>query len=400
MERPPYRLKAIDALRGLALLGVLIINLDTEFRVTFFEQFSPNYSTAADQLTRRAIGFLIEFKAITIFSMLFGVGLAIQAETLARRGSVPRLLTRRLLVLFAFGLVHMFLIFNGDILTEYALAGLIALPFVLCPPKITFSAAAAALIFFLILPALPLSLPFPNPEWMARHVIEARRAYGQGSFTDVFRFRIAEVQSIGVYLAFIFARTVSLILFGAWAWKGGLIGDRGAPATFPIGLGWIGLVVGLLLCWLDGAGLAAPLALPPVVAHIIDVFAPIVLAVSYSALAFRYLGHSSNILVVWAAAVGRMAFTNYIAQSLLLGLLFYGYGFGLMGRVGVVAGVGISATIFFGQMIFSRWWLRHHNYGPLEWLWRTGMYGTPQPWTKTVGEPPSEPNNSFTEPRS
>ena len=320
--------------------------------------------------------------------MLFGVGLAIQAETLARRGSVPRLLTRRLLVLLAFGLVHMFLLFNGDILTEYALAGLIALPFVLLPPKITLSAAAAALMLFLSLSALPVSLPFPNSEWMAQHVIEARRAYGQGSFTDVFRFRIAEVQSIGVYLAFIFARTISLILFGAWAWKSGLIGERGPPAKLHRTVGWLGLVVGLLLSWLDGAGLAAPLVLPPVVAHIIDLFAPIALAVSYSALALGYLANSSNIVVAWAAPVGRMAFTNYIAQSLLLGLLFYGYGFGLMGRIGVVAGVAISVTIFLGQMIFSRWWLRHHNYGPLEWLWRTGMYGTPQPWRKTVGDPP------------
>lgn len=187
VERTDGRIDAIDALRGLALLGVLVINLDTEFRVTFFEQFSPHYAPGADQLAREVIGLLVEFKAITIFSMLFGVGLAIQAETLGRRGSVPRLLVRRLLVLLAFGLVHLLLIWNGDILTEYAIAGLVGLPFILGPPKLTLVASLAALLLFLLLPSLPLPLPFPGPDWIARHVVEARHVYGHGSLMDVIR---------------------------------------------------------------------------------------------------------------------------------------------------------------------------------------------------------------------
>lgn len=382
MDRSGSRIEAIDALRGLALLGVLIINLDTEFRVTFFEQFSPHYATMADKIVRAMIGFLVEFKAITIFSMLFGVGLAIQAGTLVRRGSVPRLLTRRLLVLLAFGLIHLLLIWNGDILTEYAIAGLIALPFILGPPTVTFAASAAALLLFLALPSLPLPLPFPGPEWMAQHIHEARQAYGHGSLVEVLRFRVAETPSIGIYLLFIFPRTVGLILFGAWTWKSGLIHNSEAHAKMLGSVGWVGLLLGLLLCWLDGAGIPAPLALPPEIAHVIDVFAPIVLAIGYSALALRYFDRSLIRLVAWAAPVGRMAFTNYIAQSIILGLLFYGYGLGLLGQVSVVTGVGISIAIFAAQAVVSRWWLSRHFFGPLEWLWRTGMYGTRQAWSK------------------
>lgn len=382
MERSVSRIDAIDALRGLALLGVLIINLDTEFRVTFFEQFSPHYSTVADKLTRAVLGLLVEFKAITIFSMLFGVGLAIQAETLTRRGSVPRLLVRRLLLLLAFGLVHLLLIWNGDILTEYAIAGLAALPFILRPPKFALIASLVALLLFMLQPSLPLPLSFPGPDWIARHIVEARHVYGHGSLIDVLRFRVAEVPAIGVFLVFILPRTIGLILFGAWAWRSGVIRDIGAHAALIRNVGWAGLVAGLVLCWLDGEGIPAPLPLPPMMAHVIDVFAPIVLAIGYSALALRLYDRSLPGLVAFAAPVGRMAFTNYLTQSIILGVLFYGYGFGLLGRVSVVVGVAISAAIFAAQAVASRWWLRRHLFGPLEWLWRTGMYGRRQQWAK------------------
>ena len=382
MERSVDRIVPIDALRGLALLGVLIVNLDTEFRVTFYEQFSPYYTTVADRLIRAVIGFLVEFKAITIFSMLFGVGLAIQAETLVRRGSVMRLLVRRLLVLLAFGLVHLLLIWNGDILTEYAIAGLVALPFILGPPKLTLIASLAALLIFLLLPSFPLPLAFPSPNWIARHIAEARHVYGKGSLVDVLRFRVAEVPSIGFFLISIFPRTVSLILFGAWTWRSGVIRNIGGHATLLRNVGWAGLVAGLLFCWLDGAGIPAPLPLPRTIHLIVDVFAPIVLAIGYSALALRLFDRPSTAVVAVAAPVGRMAFTNYITQSVILGLLFYGYGFGLLGRVGVSTGAAISIAIFAAQAVASRWWLRRHQFGPLEWLWRTGMYGRQQPWLK------------------
>lgn len=389
MKRSADRIEAIDALRGVALFGVLINNLDTEFRITFFEQFLPQPLTVLDQFVKSGIRLLVEFKAITIFSMLFGVGLAIQAETLSRRGSVSRLLIRRLLVLLGFGLIHLLIIWNGDILTEYAIAGLIALPFILGRPRFTLVGSALALLVFLALPYLPLPLSFPNPAWMAQHIKDAHLTYGHGSLFDVVRFRILETPSILTYLLFIFPRTVGLILFGAWAWKRGLIRNSGREdATLLGGLGWASLLVGLILTWLDGSGLPAPLTIAPQLAQIIDVFAPITLAVGYAALALRYFDRSASKLVELAAAVGRMAFTNYIAQSVILGFLFYGYGFGLLGQVGVGAGLGISFAIFIVQAFVSRWWLRHHFFGPLEWLWRTGMYGVAQPWSKPPRELP------------
>jgi uncharacterized protein len=108
------------------LLGVLAINLETEFRVSIFQQFVPGPpDQGLDGWVNAFLQVFVDLKALAIFSLLFGVGLAIQHERLAGDRRRLVLLLRRLLVLLAFGLVHLFLIWNGDILAEYALAGLV-----------------------------------------------------------------------------------------------------------------------------------------------------------------------------------------------------------------------------------------------------------------------------------
>ncbi len=75
----------------------------------------------------------------------------------------------------------------------------------------------------------------------------------------------------------------------------------------------------------------------------------------------------------------RMAFTNYLAQSVILGWIFYGYGLGLFNRLEAASALAIGLVVYAGQVVFSAWWLRRYRYGPVEWLWRTLMYGVSQP---------------------
>jgi uncharacterized protein len=89
-------------------------------------------------------------------------------------------------------------------------------------------------------------------------------------------------------------------------------------------------------------------------------------------------------LLGWAAPLGRMAFTNYLAQSVIFGWIFYGYGLGLFGRLGVASALAIGVAVYIGQVFFSAWWLRRYRYGPVEWLWRTLMYGVRQPMRQTA----------------
>jgi uncharacterized protein len=84
-------------------------------------------------------------------------------------------------------------------------------------------------------------------------------------------------------------------------------------------------------------------------------------------------------MLAWAAPLGRMAFTNYLAQSVICGWIFYGYGLGQFGRPGVAATLAIGVFVYVAQVVFSAWWLRRYRFGPVEWFWRSCMYGVPQP---------------------
>jgi hypothetical protein len=127
---PGERIDAIDVLRGIALFGVLAINVVNEFRVSIFEEFLPAASTTGtlDHAVQTFLTMAVELKAMALFSLLFGIGMAIQFERLAPDPRRGMLLVRRLAILLVIGLAHLFLIWNGDILTEYSLAGFIALP--------------------------------------------------------------------------------------------------------------------------------------------------------------------------------------------------------------------------------------------------------------------------------
>jgi uncharacterized protein len=181
---PSERIDALDVLRGLALFGVLAINVVNEFRVSIFEQFLPAARTTSpfDRGVEVFLTMAIELKALALFSFLFGVGLAIQFERLA--GDVRRtsLLVRRLTVLLTIGLAHLFLIWNGDILTEYALAGFIVLPFLLGPRWLLATGALLFLGLYLTMPLLPPVVSWPTATWMVDHIAEARRVYGMGGF--------------------------------------------------------------------------------------------------------------------------------------------------------------------------------------------------------------------------
>src|SRR3954468_6798656 len=122
---PSERIDAIDVLRGIALFGVMAINITMAFRVSIFEQFlshAPPVSTL-DRVVETILTLAVDLKAFALFSLLFGIGLAIQFERLSASPRRSMLLVRRLIVLLAFGLIHLCLIWNGDILAEYALAG-------------------------------------------------------------------------------------------------------------------------------------------------------------------------------------------------------------------------------------------------------------------------------------
>jgi len=367
---PTERIDAIDALRGVALFGVLAMNLVMGFRVSIFEQFliAKTTGSSLDRVVETILILGVDLKAFALFSLLFGIGLAIQFERLATSPRRAQLLVRRLAVLLAIGLIHLCLIWHGDILTEYALAGLIVLPLLWGPRWLLACSALAFLTMYLLMQAYPPYGLFPDAQTLARAVADEHRIYATGGYADVLALRLREMPYIFSLHAFIFPRTIGLFLLGAYTWRSGILRTPHQGLMFVIAAA--GIVSGATLTILDYRK-------NPMFA---DPSGTILLALGYAAAIIGIANLASGkTLLGWAAPLGRMAFTNYLMQSVIFGWIFYGYGLGLFGRLGVAHALAIGLAVYVGQVFFSKWWLRRYRYGPVEWLWRTLMYGEAQP---------------------
>ncbi len=378
---PSNRIEGIDVLRGLALFGVLAINIVFEFRVSIFEQFLSPAGTlsAIDRALRDLLAAAIELKALALFSFLFGVGLAIQFDRLANNPRRLTLLVRRLVVLLAIGAAHLFLLFNGDILVEYAVVGLVVLPFLFGPRWLALLVAVASLVLFLTMP-----VQLPSRFWIGERIAQATMAYADGGFLDVLAFRIREIPAIFPLHVLIFPRTIALFLFGVLAWRSGILRRASEHKSLLFGIAMGGLLFGGALTvavqWRDLYGWPSPGR-----AHeVADRLGGIILAAGYAA---SIVGLASvpagQRMLAWAAPVGRTAFTNYLGQSLILGWIFYGYGFGLFSKLSVSTAFAIGVAVYAMQAAVSAWWLGRYRYGPVEWLWRSLMYGSWQPMVQT-----------------
>jgi uncharacterized protein len=356
---PGARLASLDILRGIALFGVLAVNLVTEFRVSIFEQFLPPAGTPgwAEQFVRHAL----EMKAFALFSLLFGFGLALQYERLLATGRPRYWLARRLLVLLAFGLVHLLLVWNGDILTEYALAGLVVLPLLGMPSMVLAVLCVLLLALYAAIPWLPPVVTLPDAAWISLHLADANVVLGSGSISDVARFSWRELPYLLPLHLFVLPRTLALFLLGALVYRSRIVQHvRDRRRAFA-------MVTAASL----GAGVLAGVFVSS------DGVASVPLAVAYAGIVLLALESSPTIrrAVRACGAAGRMAFTNYIMQSVIAGWLFFGYGLGLFGRLGAASVLAIAVVIYVFQLWLSQAWLRRYRFGPLEWLWRTLTYG-------------------------
>lgn len=374
---PAKRLGAIDALRGLALFGVLAINLETAFRVSIFQQFLPTPpSQGLERAVAAGLAMFLDFKAFALFSLLFGVGLAIQYDRLGRTGARTVLLVRRLIVLLGFGLIHLTLIWNGDILTEYALAGLVALPFLFADKAMIAAGAVLFLALYILNPLLPVLTPLPGGDWVQDEVDRAGQAYGFGGYAEVLAQRLRELPGIFSLEAFAFPRTIGLMLLGALAWRTGVIAKGSGRGRSLAAAGAVLLLLGLVLTLASSArdysGWPDLGRLGTMAEHL----GAVALALGYAALALAaFTSRTGALLLGWARPLGRMAFSNYIAQSLILGWVFYGYGLGLFDRLSLAQGLVLTIALYAAQAVLSGLWLKRFRYGPLEWLWRVLMYG-------------------------
>ncbi len=398
------RIQVLDVLRGLAIFGILLVNIPFFAGPTIYDQGAGIVRFAAwyDRLATWLIRFLAEGKFYTLFSFLFGLGLFVQMTRAEARGTafVP-LYIRRLLVLLLIGLVHAFLIWSGDILVTYALLGFPLLLFRKRAPK-TLLRWAVALMFlpllFYGLSTLAVVAANASPQGATqiersfRAAVtsnEARaeqsiRAFGRGDFPDIMAQRVQDTLLGYTFLPFAAPSVLAMFLLGLYAGRRGVFVDvAGHLALIRRVLAWglgLGLAGNLIYAFgqeLTNRAVPSPLGLLTQAGH---TFGAPALCLGYAAAVTLLMQDESwRRRLMPLASVGRMALSNYLLQSLVCTTIFYSYGLGLYGQVGPAPGILLAIVIYLVQIPLSQWWLRRFQFGPMEWLWRSLTYWSRQP---------------------
>lgn len=386
------RIEILDVLRGLAICGILIGNMQWFSGYGMMPETLAAQSPLADRIIHFLVHFFVEGKFYSIFSFLFGFGFALQISRAEDRGDTrASLFKRRLFWLLVIGLLHAYLLWAGDILSIYALMGFVLILFRRKTNdsllKWSFALMAVPILSYLLLYAL--FVAFVTPESMAQYKggqmdfwNEWVRKVQQSNYLQIIRdFNLKYI--VGRYAGLIFEmrlpKILAMFLLGFYAFRRGYFQDLSSHQPFIRRVLIYGIVLGLIgnIAFAALAGHEA--VLPPTPVGIIGVvtyaFGVPALALGYIALiATLWQKETWRRVLAFLAPVGRMALTNYLLQTLICVSIFYGYGFGYFGKVGVTTATLTALTIFLFQIILSGIWLKYFNYGPMEWVWRQLTY--------------------------
>ncbi len=395
-ERNPV----IDILRGFALIGILLVN---------FPGSEAARTGGVDDAVGKLLSILVSGKFYTTFSFLFGLGFALQLIRAQARGQrIVPVYVKRMVVLFLIGLGHAILIWPGDVLMMYAVMGFFLILFRNRSAKVLLPATVLVLAggFFLSMSNRPFLVRdlvprVVNPE--AEQESDLQKALAFNEISDAGR-RVWAATISGTYLEAVSSR------FDFWRLSSQLTFRYVWPTSFAMFL--IGMLAGRYRL------IRYPLARSVLIKRVIWIALPIWLVLGVLTTygpqvlgSFYYKIHWKLISLGWMlhapagslfyisvilfiltrkphwitrlaplAAIGRMALTNYLLQSIVGTCLYYGYGLNLQTKLGYFAGLLLAMIVFALQVLLSTWWLRRFRFGPMEWLWRSLTYWRVQPF--------------------
>lgn len=389
------RLQVVDILRGFALFGVLLVNL-LMFAWPMQILATREWDNPLDKLAYGFINMFGNYKFFPIFSFLFGLGLFLLMERVeARGGRFVTLYLRRMAVLLAFGLVHALCFWWGDILSPYAILGTLLLLFRKAKPKTLLIWALALMALYAAVP-LGLNLFLEATQSGGDEALvqasqaaelaaaeQAIQAYAHGTLAEIMAQHRVNFNFMLSYTPFVMPNIFAMFLLGLSAGKRGIFKD--IPAHLPLirRLQKLGLGVGLTGEVLLAIHLKFPALLGSTLGALCD-------PIAFFSMPLLGIGYMATIVLLlqketWRARLaplafsGRMALSNYLMQTLIATTIFYSYGLGLYAQVGPAVSLLLTVVIYALQIWFSRWWLSHFRYGPLEWLWRSLTYLNWQP---------------------
>ena len=399
------RILALDTVRGVAVLGILLLNI-VGFAMPAPAYFNPaayGGSTGADLIVWLVNFVVFDGKMRGLFSFLFGASMLLVIDRAEAKGeSAARVHYARMTWLLAFGLLHLWLVWWGDILSHYALIGMIAFLFrnarvaqliglgiTLLFVQLVMSASLPLLVLnaraapgdaelAAATSALKLGFGTPPASWIAEQ-IELHR----GSWWRIAVRRFAENQTMPLIGLLQYGwETLAYMLFGMAGLRSGMLSGGWQRRAYARCAG-----IGFAIAVPASAGLAMWM-----VAHDFSLLAVTAATMPATVLLrpLATLGWAGLILLLMRpggaltqriAAAGRMAFSNYLATSLICTTIFYGYGLGLYGELSRAQLYLVVGAVWVAILLWSKPWLARFAYGPLEWLWRCLARGQLQPMT-------------------
>ncbi len=390
------RIELIDALRGFALFGILVVNIHLMYEpITLMMLGAKADASLLHIISESFVKFFFEGKFYVIFSMLFGFGFYffLKKDPDAPDTILP-VFRRRLFFLLLFGMAHITLLWAGDVLLYYSICGFLLILFRKASDKNIFKWAIALILLPLLLTSLltlAFSLASGLPEMESSidvgvvHVRDlAERAsliYSSGSFADIIVIRVKEYLNLLSGSIFFYLTVVlGVFLIGFLTARKGILSNYNDNVGLLKKLFWWGLIVGIITNALYAYSYQNAMMMIPsgwtLLSTVMHTIGGLALGMCYvSGIAILFVKGKAGFFRKYLVPVGRMALTNYLMQSTITAFLFHSYGLGLYGKIEVWQGVGIAVLIFFLQIMFSRWWQSRYQFGPFEWLWRSLAYG-------------------------
>ncbi len=394
---PKERIYTLDVIRGFALFGIFIMNMPW-FNTSFYSGIdgTEHWPEWWDTWTETATDVLFAGKFNSMFSMLFAIGFVLQLDRLEQRdpAHAKAIYLRRISWLFAFGVTHLLVFWNGDVLHLYAVFGLLLLALRRAPEKLLWTLFALCTVFPVAMglwrmlnfsPAARDHVVAMSQAWEASN----HAAYGHGSFFEALREHVrealhaysepSELRRLAVFCSAILAT----MLLGLVTARRRFFQEAATKMPWVRRLQWWSLVLGLatgavFAVWENTVTDRITPTPFKLIAMQCFFFCRVFIMVFYVATILR-CAHSAT----WGprlgafAVAGRMPLTNYLLQTLIATTLFYGWGFGLWGKVGPALDLALAIAIFFVvQVPLSKWWLARFELGPMEWLWRRLTYGS------------------------
>ena len=390
---PSKRILSLDLLRGVAVLGILLMNIQSMSMPTaaYINPTAYGDLTGLNKWIWILSHILASQKFMSIFSILFGAGIILFTENaLAKGRNCAALHYRRMAWLMVFGLLHGYLLWHGDILFTYSLCGMLLFLFRKLPPR---KLVGIGFGFFLVPLALDSLIAFSMPYWPEEayaSTMESWRLSGaalqdyltayRGSWLEQMELRVPETLFMQTQWFFMhtFWRVMAMMLLGMALFKWKVLSAELSKTSY-VRISLIGLSLGILL---SSTGVILnfkkgwSMEFSMFIGNQFNYLGSVATALGYMGVVMlvvksKFFHRAKNSL----SAVGRMAFTNYILMSLICTFLFYGHGLGLFGSVERKMQALVVLGVWILLIFFSTFWMKHLRYGPLEAFWRSLTYG-------------------------